>query len=295
MVIYTCEKCNKTFKQKGHYTTHMNKKNSCIPIVDIRYNELNKEPLTSKIVKEKMDNNLCPYCDKTFSRKDTIIQHMKHHCKILKQMENERETIFQQLLALKEQYDVLSKDVEVLKSSTRTRNKNSNITNSGQIENSSVNTYNITLNNFLAGQMPDGITQAEIDKALKRGFLATVELTRIAHFNPRFPEYHNVYIPRINERHGMVYWDGIWKVVDRDELVDDIYNGKRDFVVNNIDTFISRLDTYRRESLERWLEIEDDRDESLRQTKEDIKRLLYENRHLVIDTKKTISEYEINV
>src|SRR5690606_34673212 len=121
MVIYTCEKCNKTFKQKGHYTTHMNKKNSCIPIVDIRYNELNKEPLTSKIVKEKMDNNLCPYCDKTFSRKDTIIQHMKHHCKILQQMENERETIFQQLLALKEQYDVLSKDVEVLKRSTRTR------------------------------------------------------------------------------------------------------------------------------------------------------------------------------
>lgn len=72
MVTYTCEKCNKVFKQKVHYTTHLNKKNPCMPTVSISYNELNKEPLTSKIVKEKMDNNLCPYCDKTFTRKTIL-------------------------------------------------------------------------------------------------------------------------------------------------------------------------------------------------------------------------------
>lgn len=104
-----------------------------------------------------------------------------------------------------------------------------------------------------------------------------------------------VYIPKINERHGMVYFDKVWKVVDRDELGDEIYNGKRDFVVNNFETFVSRLDVYRLTSLEKWLEIEDDRDESLKQTKEDIKRLLYENRHLVLKTKKTVSQYEIDV
>lgn len=262
-----------------------------MPTVSIAYNELNKEPLTSKIVKEKMDNNLCPYCDKTFTRKDTIVQHMKNHCKILKQMESERETIFQQLLTLKEQYDSLSQKVDKIEKNPTSQNGNIGQMN----DNSSVNNYNIILNNFLAGAMPDGVTQAEIDKALKRGFLATVELTRISHFNPKFPEYHNVYIPKINERHGMVYFDKIWKVVDRDELVDEIYNGKRDFVVNNFETFVSRLDVYRRKSLEKWLEIEDDRDEALKQTKEDIKRLLYENRHLVLKTKKTVSQYEIDV
>lgn len=291
MVTYTCEKCNKVFNQKVHYTTHLNKKNPCMPTVSIAYNELNKEPLTSKIVKEKMDNNLCPYCDKTFTRKDTIVQHMKNHCKILKQMESERETIFQQLLTLKEQYDSLSQKVDKIEKNPTSQNGNIGQMN----DNSSVNNYNIILNNFLAGAMPDGVTQAEIDKALKRGFLATVELTRISHFNPKFPEYHNVYIPKINERHGMVYFDKIWKVVDRDELVDEIYNGKRDFVVNNFETFVSRLDVYRRKSLEKWLEIEDDRDEALKQTKEDIKRLLYENRHLVLKTKKTVSQYEIDV
>ena len=30
MVIYSCEKCGKEFKQKGHYTKHWNKKNPCV-------------------------------------------------------------------------------------------------------------------------------------------------------------------------------------------------------------------------------------------------------------------------
>ena len=34
MVIYSCEKCGKTFKQKGHYTNHINKKNPCDNIKD---------------------------------------------------------------------------------------------------------------------------------------------------------------------------------------------------------------------------------------------------------------------
>jgi len=30
MVKYSCEKCGKEFSQKGHYTTHINKKNPCV-------------------------------------------------------------------------------------------------------------------------------------------------------------------------------------------------------------------------------------------------------------------------
>ena len=29
MVKYQCDRCGKTFKQKGHYTTHINRKNPC--------------------------------------------------------------------------------------------------------------------------------------------------------------------------------------------------------------------------------------------------------------------------
>jgi predicted metal-dependent phosphotriesterase family hydrolase len=30
MSKYTCEKCEKEFKQKSHYTSHVNKKNHCV-------------------------------------------------------------------------------------------------------------------------------------------------------------------------------------------------------------------------------------------------------------------------
>ena len=44
---YACEKCSKKFKQKGYYTTHINKKNPCV-------NELKIIEIVDKTVKEKI-------------------------------------------------------------------------------------------------------------------------------------------------------------------------------------------------------------------------------------------------
>jgi len=47
MYKYTCEKCGKKFKQKGHYTTHLNKKNPCI-------DESKIIEIVNKVVEDKM-------------------------------------------------------------------------------------------------------------------------------------------------------------------------------------------------------------------------------------------------
>jgi len=52
MVIYSCEKCGKTFKQKGHYTNHINKKNPCDNIKDKIENIV--ENKVDELVKEKL-------------------------------------------------------------------------------------------------------------------------------------------------------------------------------------------------------------------------------------------------
>lgn len=54
---YICEKCNKSFSRKSHYTQHINRKNSCVE-------------------EEKVANKSCEYCNKFFSRKDRLIKHM---------------------------------------------------------------------------------------------------------------------------------------------------------------------------------------------------------------------------
>jgi len=49
MFKYTCEKCGKEFKQKSHYTTHLNRKNPCF----VEINKTNPFKLDdNKLVKD---------------------------------------------------------------------------------------------------------------------------------------------------------------------------------------------------------------------------------------------------
>ena len=57
MVKYSCDKCGKEFKQKGHYNTHINKKNPCV--TENKLKELVDKAIEEKImelnIKEKED------------------------------------------------------------------------------------------------------------------------------------------------------------------------------------------------------------------------------------------------
>ena len=54
MVIYICEKCGKTFKQKGHYMKHLQRKTPCDNIKDKIENIVEKK--VDKLVKEKLQD-----------------------------------------------------------------------------------------------------------------------------------------------------------------------------------------------------------------------------------------------
>jgi DNA (cytosine-5)-methyltransferase 1 len=53
MVIYSCEKCGKTFKQKGHYTKHLQRKTPCDNIKDKIEKIVEKK--VEEVIKEKID------------------------------------------------------------------------------------------------------------------------------------------------------------------------------------------------------------------------------------------------
>lgn len=56
MVKYTCEKCGKDFKQKSHYSTHINKKNPCVS--DSKIKEMIDNAVKAKIVEFNQDENI---------------------------------------------------------------------------------------------------------------------------------------------------------------------------------------------------------------------------------------------
>ena len=81
---------------------------------------------------------------------------------------------------------------------------------------------------------------------MKRGFQAPVELTRTIHCNSKYPEFHNVFIPKINEKNGMIHIKDKWNLIDKNELSDDIYHRKRDFIIQNLEHYIDQLDEFKK-------------------------------------------------
>jgi hypothetical protein len=355
MVVYTCDKCDKSFNRKSSYDDHMNRIKPCTVIktiieslnaenpkepqnsllqlkknlpLDTQENHNTKKIIDAKTMEEYLNNKKCIYCEKQFTRKDNVLTHIKNSCVKVKEIEEKKHQIFTKLKALeeenqklKEKMDKKDEDFEkkldkharemqkkfqkefqkelrkgiekgvnkIINNNTISNsNNNSNNTNiDNSINNSQLNTQqNIYLANYGPNNMP-ALTNDEIVTALKRGFQTPVELTRKIHFNPKFPEFHNIYIPRINERYGMVYTNDDWKIMDKDDLVEDIYENKRAFVIENLDTFINQLDEFKKKSLKRWLDRDDD-DESVKNTKDDIKKLLFDNRKMAMTRKKEL-------
>jgi hypothetical protein len=333
MKEYECMNCGKKFDRKSNYDRHMTKKNACdnllkeiSQVAKIDNNENSEilkllgdnKNINAKTMKEHLDECKCIYCNKQYSTKGNVIYHIKHNCKKVKEIEDEKMKIFTKLKETKlkeieeqnqkqkkkefgdknENYE-LKKRIRILEKELKKKQniiiKNNNNCNTNSTINSNNNfvnnnQQNITLVGYQKENL-DKIEKSEILAIMKRGFQAPVELTRTIHFNPKYPEYHNIFIPKINEKYGMVYVNGKWKIIDKNELVEDIYENKRDFIIQNLDNFINQLDENKKKSLKRWLDRDDD-DESIKNTKNDIKMLLFDNRHMAMDRKKIMERQQ---
>ncbi len=45
-------------------------------------------------------------------------------------------------------------------------------------------------------------------------------------------------IATINEKHGMIYQNNSWKLIDKNESADVIFENKRDFIFQNLNKFL---------------------------------------------------------
>ncbi len=69
---YTCLKCNKEFKQKGHYDYHINRKRSCVVLYDV--NNINNI-LTNNTIKEPHKTAQLPHKPAQIPHKTAQIPH----------------------------------------------------------------------------------------------------------------------------------------------------------------------------------------------------------------------------
>jgi hypothetical protein len=291
MVKRYCPKCNAEFDRKSNYDYHINRKYNCVQNIKIMNDDKlilcenihnlckiipdkkncakNEKKLQEnniliyknkidddKIVNDKIDNNLiCSYCNKYYSSKSALTRHVKDNCKIKKQKDDEKETIFKLLLEKdkqhKEQIKLHKEEVNELKKQNKLlldkidklismkeisklaseqvtntiSNSNNHMTNSNNTTNTinTTNTQNnIVMVNFGKEDLSIIDERLFIDRIIKKPMVSGVkipdEVLKIIHFNPTYPQLSNIYISDINRDKCMVWEDGEWKLSSIDNI-----------------------------------------------------------------------------
>jgi len=222
----------------------------------------------------------CKYCGKAFTTSTSMYRHVNHTCKVKKQDEDEKSEIYRRLLNLEEENKLLKKEVVSLKRTDKTAkitNKTINI-NKGVINNT---TNQIILVGYGHEDLSK-LSKNELIKILQSGYDSTLKLTEAVHFNPKYPEHHNIYISNMRDKYAMMFDGEKWTLTMKEDLINKIYDDKKNYIEENIEDFIDSLSTSRKKALDRWLDTCDE-DDRISKIKNDIRLLLYNKRDLIMD------------
>ena len=312
MVDYKCKTCKKIFKHSGTFKRHQNRKFPCKKIlVKTEPSKSNKGPIKNelspklvkvhqnspklvnlhKTVQKNVKNNTtlprksnicCNYCHKTFTVKYSLYRHIGNRCKVKKQMDGEKDKIFQRLL----------KEMNELKKSNAKLTNNSNNNNSNNSNNSNNNSNNILSNNKInmvcfGHENMEKLGEETIMKILNKGFMSIPYLTKMIHFNNNLPEFQNIYIANMRDAYVMVYEDDDWSLGPRNPIIEQMYVEKRDFLIEQYSDLQDKLPENTVKKFNRFLELHDDINLKS-EKKQEIQLILYNKRDIPINTRKNI-------
>ncbi len=271
----------------------------------------------------------CNYCHKTFTRKNVLYKHIKLNCKVAKQDDKNKQDIFDKLVLLENknkeyEEEIKNKDKEIknkdkllkeeiknkkqLEKEIKNKDKqieeeikklrdelnimqNGNINSNNNINNSNNNTNNtININIVSHGEEDVGKMMDMLLKSAKRGLNSVLTLTDQIHFDPMLPEFHNIYIPDIKNKHAMVFENG-WKLKNTEDVISNIHDVKSSIISENKDLFFDKLNPSEQRNYIKWHKISNDKTNEeynayITNSFDSIKLLLFNKRNIVIETKK---------
>ncbi len=298
------EQINLSIKEHIPTEVNINSINDPIPI------ETNALPNKEIISMEK--NHKCYYCNKCFVRKDVMNKHMKLSCKVYKQQNKDKQEIFEKLQLLESKNEQLANENKTIINNAKTiLTKNQQLEDDMKILKEEIkNLQPITIKNNNINNINNGIInntniimvshgQEDISKfceklllsACKRGYNSVPQLVESMHFNPDYPEFHNVYIPDLKNKNAMVFDNNIWVLKNKDEVVKEIYVSKKDIIINNMEAKKNLLNEGQHKTLKKWLDSDKNQNKDIKDKKsieyvyDNLKLLLYNLKHIPIETK----------
>jgi len=126
------------------------------------------------------------------------------------------------------------------------------------------------------------IPTEEIAEIFKYGYKSAIKLVELIHFNPKYPEYQNIYISNIQSSYANMYDGDKWIILYKNTLINKIYDDAKFYIENNMYDFTKTMASSKQNVLDRWLkqDEEDENDHKIKNIKNQIKLLLYEKRNM---------------
>ena len=280
MPNYKCERCLKEFGQKCEYTRHINKKFPCKEIA----------PDCSKITpkcSEKESIIACKYCGKELTRQFNLIRHIDKNCRVKKENDNKMEELMTRLIKIEESDKKNKEKIAKLEEENR---KYKNIINNNTQNNVNGTQNNITFKiNAYGTEDTSKITINDYKRILGRGMNSVPVFVEQLHFDKNTPENHNVYISNLRDAYVLMFDGKIWRLKDRDEALQQLYEDKSDFLETKFEELIARLDEPTIKMFKRFLKIKDDDNEKIQSIKKELKKVLYDNREIAMKSRKDIN------
>ena len=255
MPDYICSRCQKAFSQKCNYQHHMNRKFPCKIRGDVKFK--------------------CEFCDKIYTTKSNLNRHvnMCSDKRMIDMEERIKKEMKEEIEKLKEE----NKQLQIIQNNTQNNNITQNI-------------------NIVAyGKEDITLTNKDFKSIMRRGMLSVPDLIRKIHFNEQIPENHNVYISNLRNQYVLMYDGNKWRLIDRKEALQQIYGDHYELLETKFEE-LTEMKSLDRTTIEKWqnflnyVNSTDEYDQSNKyvdMVKEDIKKILYENRDIVEKTKKT--------
>ena len=287
MTHLKCNTCDRIFSNKS----------------GLKYHTMNE-------VCKKQQKYKCKYCPKTFAHKSGMYRHMNKSCeqkRVHEQVQDidddensldsdvDKKELLKMFKEMQQTIPKLQAQIDDLKTEN-TKLKTGSMVNNGTINNNTINgdvTNNIVLVGYGKEDM-DRVDKIDILRGMKGGFNSTLNLIDAVHFNPKYPEYHNVYISSMKNKYAMMYDGNDWTLVMKDYLIDKLYDDKRDFIEENLEDFLESLTPSQVNALHRWMDGGDSHP-YVQTLKNDIKLLLYNKRKMVIEPDRIDYHSDIRV
>jgi hypothetical protein len=128
--------------------------------------------------------------------------------------------------------------------------------------------------------------------ACRRGYNAVPHLAKMVHFDPDHPERHNAFVPDTKNKYASVYENDKFIYRDKQGVLDQLYEDKKNFILENIGLVYDKLTPHEKKTHKRWINSDKNKHKSKEEQeridfiREELNLLLFNNKDVPIETKE---------